>query len=175
MSASSRPVIITPDNDQRFQSFILFEPAATRINDIDILAKGEDVIFLFEKVYETLTNDDLKTQILKNRLSKVNHMLNLLTNVENIILSKFFDRIWRRYGYISNIGEQFLDLRSFQGYFPEYADISQLVAQRLDDEDEDDIDNASEEDNDDTLIPEINQDDNEEKNEELTEKKEEKK
>ena len=65
-------------------------------------------------------------------------MLDLLSAYENVVISKFFDRVWRRYSYISNIGESFLPLTLFLTYFPEYKNEKEnILAQRLDEEDED--------------------------------------
>ena len=83
-------------------------------------------------------DNSLKAQIIQNRVAKIGQMMDLLKNLDHVVMSKFFDRIWRRYSYISNIGEPFLDLPTFIQYFPEYGeDKSSLLAQRIDDEDED--------------------------------------
>lgn len=134
-----KPTIITPENELRFQNFILFEPASSRITDIDVLVRGQAVVDMYETIMGKLSDDDsLKTQILRNKLAKVGQMLDLLTVYDNVIISKFFDRVWRRYSYISNIGEAFLPLNLFLSYFPEYAqDKENILAQRLDEEDED--------------------------------------
>ncbi len=139
-----KPIIITPENEHRFQSFILFEPSSSRISELDTLVRGDDVKAMFETVMDGLSEDDsLKTQIIRNKLTKINQMLGLLTTYDNVIISRFFDRIWRRYSYISNISEPFLDLKTFLQFFPEYrTQQDQFLAQRLDDEDEEDMDTA---------------------------------
>ncbi len=139
-----KPIIITPEIETRFQSFILFEPSSTRVNDFDILLNGEQVTDMYEAVTNYLSDDDsLKTLIIKNKLTKIGQMLSLLQNHDGVLISKFFDRIWRRYSYISNIGETFLDLKTFLEIFPKYReDINQLIAVRLDEEDEDDIEST---------------------------------
>ena len=82
-------------------------------------------------------NYSLKTQIILNRVSKIGQMLDLLKGYDHVLISKFFDRVWRRYSYISNIGEPFLDLPNFIKFFPEYnQDRQALLAQRIDDEDD---------------------------------------
>lgn len=145
MSIQPKPIIITPSNEHRFQCFVLFEPASSRISEVDVLIRGEEVRTAYESIMDNLTEDDsLKTQIIKNKLGKIGQMLSLLQSCDNVIISKFFDRVWRRYSYISNIGEPLLDLKTFKHFFPQYTDIPALLAQRLDDEDEDeDIDSTT--------------------------------
>ena len=137
-----RSVTINQDNKHRFQSFILFEPASSRLTDIDILYRGDKVKELHEHIMDNIQrNQDIKSQILKNKLLKVGQMLELLSQYDNVIMTKFFDRIWRRYGYVSNIGEHFLDLPNFELFFPDLSQpTDQLMALRLDEEEEDDID-----------------------------------
>ncbi len=138
---------VTPENEHRFQCFILFEPASSRVNEFDILIKGPQVKEIFEEVMDKLSDDDnLKTLIIKNKLAKVGQMLSLLQNFDNVIISKFFDRIWRRYSYISNIGEPLLELKIFREYFPQYDDPMAILAQRLDDEDDEDMEAGTSED-----------------------------
>jgi len=134
----NRPVILSPEIEHRFQLFVVFEPASSRIPEVDILVAGPKVKELYEELMEKLFYDNsLKAQIIQNRVAKIGQMMDLLKNMEHVVLSKFFDRIWRRYSYISNIGEPFLDLPTFVQYFPEYGeDKSSLLAQRIDDEDE---------------------------------------
>lgn len=135
---------VTPENEHRFQCFILFEPASSRVNEFDVLVKGIEVRNMFDEVINSLADDDnIKTLIIRNKLAKVGQMLSLLNNFENVIISKFFDRIWRRYSYISNIGEPFLDLKTFKTFFPQYNDPAAILAQRLDEEDEEDIEGGT--------------------------------
>ncbi len=134
----NRPVVLSPDIEHRFQTFIIFEPASSRIQEFDILISGQEVRELYDRLIAELNADySMKTQIILNRVTKIGQMLDLLKSYDNVIISKFFDRVWRRYSYISNIGEPFLDLPNFTKYFPEFADDRQvLLAQRIDDEDE---------------------------------------
>ncbi len=126
------------ENHTRFQNFIIFEPNASRVLGTDIFLKGHDVKILFDKLYTKLdTTKSLKHLILFNRLSKIKQMLDLVQNQEEIIISKFFDRVWKRYSYISNLGELFLDIGTFLHHFPEYLpSLESLMAQRLDEEGE---------------------------------------
>ena len=138
---------------KRFQSFIIFEPASVRVSPSDVFLQGEDVKIFYEDLIERVISQEqtLKVQILQNRLTKVGQMLELLTNYDNVIISKYFDRIWRRYAYISHLGENMLDLPTLLNYFPEYdAKDSVVVAQRFDDE-PDDFDPEAEEDEEDDV------------------------
>ncbi|NBV41601.1 hypothetical protein EBR96_02365 [bacterium] len=141
----NRPVILTPDIEHRFQTFIIFEPASSRIHDFDILISGPKVKEMYDMLIQGLTKEySLKTQIIMNRVTKIGQMLELLKSHDHVIISKFFDRIWRRYSYISNIGEPFLDLPNFIKFFPEFAqDRQALLAQRIDDEDDEFSDGGS--------------------------------
>ena len=49
-----------------------------------------------------------------------------------LFITKFFDRIWRRYSYVSHLGESFLDLKTFLEFFPEYNTRNDILAQRVD-------------------------------------------
>ena len=112
------------------------------MSDVDILIRGQKVKEMHHTVIQLLDGDDsIKSQILRNKLFKLGQMLDLLSSYDQVIISKFFDRIWRRYSYVSNIGEHFLDLPTFLKVFPEYAvSVDQLLALRLDDEDDEDMD-----------------------------------
>ncbi len=141
-----KPLLITPETEHRFQNFILFEPASSRITEVDVLVRGEKVVEMYEHILNGVSNDDsLKAQILRHRLTKIGQMLDLLTSYENVVISKFFDRVWRRYSYISNIGEAFLHLPLFLTSFPAYVQEKEaILAQRLDEEDEEDMEGGSE-------------------------------
>jgi hypothetical protein len=119
----------------RMQSFIIFEPASVRVNEEDILFQGKEIMDFYEEFMDKIDkpDGDIQEQILANRMSKIGHMLDLIQNFEGVIVSKFFDRIWRRYAYISHLGESFIDLKTFINYFPEYdKKDSELVANRFD-------------------------------------------
>ena len=71
-------------------------------------------------------------------------MLSLLESHDNVIITKFFDRIWRRYSYVSHLGESFFSLDVFLDFFPKFDNQADtIIAQRIDahvdefDEDED--------------------------------------
>lgn len=129
--------LLQVDNVVRYQSFVIFEPASFRIQSVDVLAKGWEVKEMVDSVAEFLNrNDSLKNLILQNRLSKIEKMMDLVSQFDNVILTKFLDRIWRRYSHLSNLGETFLDLKTFRQVFPNFdMSTSAILAQRLDDED----------------------------------------
>ena len=138
---------------ERYQSFIVFEPASIRISDNDILYIGNKVQTVFDETYEKilLLQDDIKMKILLNKFEKIGNMLSLLESHDNVIITKFFDRIWRRYSYVSHLGESLYSLDVFLNFFPEKdKENDLLIAQRIDsagDEfDEDDDDDEDEDD-----------------------------
>jgi hypothetical protein len=68
-------------------------------------------------------------------------MLELLSQFDNILITKYFDRVWRRYGYISNLGETFLNLETLLAYFPEYkTKLDDIIALRFDEVEEEEFD-----------------------------------
>ena len=126
------------NNPDRHQCFVIFDPSASRVHPADILFQGDKVREIYNQFMLQLIskNQTIKEKILHNRLSKIGNMLDLLQSYENVVIAKFFDRIWRRYSYISHLGENFLDLNTFVQYFPEYkANCSDLMALRYDEED----------------------------------------
>jgi hypothetical protein len=94
---------------------------------------------MYEKVASEIEdNQSIKALTLRNRLSKIGQMLDLLVTHDNLIVTKFFDRIWRRYSYVSNISELFLDYPTFIKFFPEYEkEKENLLAQRIDGSEDD--------------------------------------
>ncbi|MBH37525.1 hypothetical protein CL658_00645 [bacterium] len=140
----------------RFQSFIVFEPASIRISDNDILYIGNNVQTLFDESFEkvSLLQNDIKMKILLNKFEKIGNMLSLLESHDNVIITKFFDRIWRRYSYVSHLGESLFSLDVFLDFFPKFDNQSdKIVAQRIDvnlDEFDEDKDEDEDEDEDDS-------------------------
>ena len=133
-------------SDVRLQNFIVFEPASLRIHKIDILAQGEKVKELFDEIASVLgRGDTLQDLIVQNRLEKIQKMIDLVPNQKNVVVTKFFDRIWKRYSYLSHLGETFLDLKTFLSIYPEHQNNrSSILAQRMDDDvDEFDLDSDS--------------------------------
>lgn len=123
------------NTEYRFHNFIVFEPASLRINDADILAQGVEVREIFDDVTDTLyRSNTLENLIVQNRLDKIGKMLDLLENYDQLILTRFLDKIWRRYAYISNLGEVFVDLKTYQTVYPELTSkIETIKAMRDDD------------------------------------------
>jgi len=131
----------------RFHSFIVFEPASLRVNDNDILLIGDPVRAFFDELMAKLLKEDksLKNQILHNKLVKIGHMLELLTTYDQVIITRYFDRIWRRYNYISHLGENFLNLDTLYSFFPKYKKDEEIIASRFGDSDDEDADSSDEE------------------------------
>lgn len=126
-----------PDNThleypERFHNFIVFEPASLRVHDSDILMIGEDVnVFFNELTGKVLARKQtIKEQILHNKLVKIGHMLELLNQYDQVLITQYFDKIWRRYSYISHLGESFLSLGTVYDFFPEYKKKKGLIANR---------------------------------------------
>jgi hypothetical protein len=132
-------ISITPETEKRFQNFIVFEPSSVRIKESDILVRGEKVVEMFDYIQEQLESDSsLDALIIKNRLRKMIQMLQLLTSFDGLIMTKFYDRVWRRFSAVSNIGEYFLDLTNFVKFFPENeSKKAELVTIRIEEDEED--------------------------------------
>ncbi len=124
------------ESEHRLQNFMVFEPASHRIQESDILYRGQKVRETFEDVMHYLSErQTLKDQILQNRLSKITKMLDLVQNYDQIVVTKFLDKIWRRYSHLSSLGETYLDLKTYLQVFPD-ANGEHLVGQRIDEEEE---------------------------------------
>ena len=135
------------DIEHRFHNFILFEPASLRLPDQDILFLGPEVTEYYYDVLDKVDLDDsLKNQIIKNRITKIGQMINLLKSDTQLIMTKFFDNVWKRHNFVSNLGEYFLDFPTFKEMFPEVLKTNQdLFALRNDTDDDQEEDNNSEE------------------------------
>ncbi len=120
-----------------YENFIVFEPGSGRIDPTDVLIKGNEVPKLFEKILEVMNQgSDLKSQIIMNRLNRISMMLDLVKEYDNIVISKFLNRVWKRYSYFSNLGENLLDLQDFLRVFPEYKKRDDLLTTRMGDDSE---------------------------------------
>jgi hypothetical protein len=126
-----------PD-DGRLIGFIVFDPSSQRIHESDLLVRGAKVKEIFDQAYYELSRrQGLSNTILLNRLGKLQKMLDLVDNFDNVIMTKFFDRIWRRYGQLSHLGEIFLDLRAYREIFAvAESDKASYLATRMDDEED---------------------------------------
>ncbi|MCP4049245.1 MAG: hypothetical protein GY730_00875 [bacterium] len=126
-------MIETSNNYNRLKNFIVFEPLSLRLKETDIFLRGDEVIKMVWNINNTIGNkDDLKSRIMKNKLSKFEKMFSLLKSNENLVMTKFFDNIWRRYSFVSNLGESFLEIPCFYKIYPEYGSQEQdIIAQRI--------------------------------------------
>ena len=124
------------ESEHRLQNFMVFEPASHRIAESDVLYRGQQVRETFDEVMHYLSErQTLKDQILQNRLSKMIKMLDLVQNYDQIVVTKFLDKIWRRYAHLSSLGETYLDLKTYLQVFPD-APHDQLIGTRIDEEEE---------------------------------------
>jgi hypothetical protein len=116
-----------------YYNFIIFEPSSLRIEEQDILAKGNQIVDINNESIEYLVKQNsMKESIILNRIKKIEMMLSLVKDFDNVIITKFINKIWRRYLYFSNLGETFLDINYFTNIFPEYKkNKNQIVAQRI--------------------------------------------
>ncbi|MDA1353340.1 MAG: hypothetical protein O3A01_02565 [bacterium] len=126
-----------------FLNFVVFEPSSQRIPPQDILAKGDAVReYLDIALAESGQHTDLKHQILVNRLTRIATMMNLVKNFENVVLTKFLNKVWRRYSFYSNLGELFLDVEDFSRFNPEFdaKNEDNFLLRIASDDDDDDSD-----------------------------------
>lgn len=126
------------EKDLRFQNFVIFDPASQRISETDIIARGYKVKEIFEEVIFVLSKGkNLQDLIIQNRLIKIEKMLDLVSDYNGVIMTRFFDRIWRRYAHLSHLGETFLDMKTFLKVYPEYQDNKlDVIAHRIYDEED---------------------------------------
>jgi hypothetical protein len=101
-----------------FNNFIFFEPSAHRISEDEILYRGEEVVDLFNKALAlSRKSSDIKDKILNNRLNRIKMMIELVKDPEFIIMTKFINKVWRRYIFFSNLGELFLDIETYASFY----------------------------------------------------------
>ena len=107
---------------QAYVSLICFEPAALRVPENDILFVGPKVREVFDTIHLNLQQDSesLKTQILLNRFNKISMMLGLVKSYDEVVITKFLDKVWKRYAFFSNLGEVFIEIEHFTKFFPQY-------------------------------------------------------
>ena len=141
------------ENPDEFVSFIVFEPASLRIPDNDLLFLGDNVTNLFQDVItsDKFTNN-IQDQILVNRLQRINMMLDLLKSNNGLIMTKFLNKIWRRYSFFSNLGELFVAAKEIKRLVPSFEFHESMILDRvvesdegLDDDDDDNSDDSNEE------------------------------
>ena len=127
------------ENPDEFVSFIVFEPASLRIPDNDLLLIGDEVADLFNQVMSSDNfSNALQDQILLNRLQRIEMMIDLLKSNSGLILTKFLNKIWRRYAFFSNLGELFINQKDLQRLVPDYKFSENTVLDRIIESDDDD-------------------------------------
>lgn len=115
-----------------YENFIVFEPASLRIDKKDILLQGSEVVSIFQHVKQNYAQkNSLKDLILSNRLQRIGIMLDLVSNYDTVIMTKFISKIWRRYTYLSQLGENFITVSAFNDLFPAFIkDKQELLGKR---------------------------------------------
>ncbi|MBL6723016.1 MAG: hypothetical protein ISQ13_03290 [Candidatus Margulisbacteria bacterium] len=147
------------ENPDEYISFIVFEPASLRIPDNDLLFMGDEVSKLFKKVVSSNHfESNIQDQTLMNRLQRIEMMVDLLKSNNGLIMTKFLNKIWRRYSFFSNLGELFISVKDMKRLAPDFKFNEQMVLDRVietddtpdDDSSDDDNDNDSSDDSDDS-------------------------
>ena len=131
-------------DDSQFHNFIIFDDTWLRIGEHEIIMRGQEIYDTFFDAYDQIRRcDDIKAQIICHRLDKVANMLEMVKNYDTMILTKFFNKVWKRYYTMSENGEQFLDLSLFKQTLPKLGKSKTIYADRIvprgnsnDDEDE---------------------------------------
>ena len=123
--------------------------------------QGEEAKQLFDRVFAIIsTHTDIKSKIIYNRLNRVKMMLSLVKSFDNLILTKFVNKVWRRYGFFSHLGEMFLTLDELIHYLPEFEKKREAITlSRTSTFEDDDIESSSETDDDDTEEESSNEED----------------
>ena len=120
------------ENPDDFISFIVFEPASLRIPDNDLLLVGDQVVELFEQIIASNSfEDNIQDQILLNRHQRIEMMLDLLKSNNGLILTKFLNKIWRRYSFFSNLGELFVSQKDLKRLTPTYKFNEPIILDRV--------------------------------------------
>ena len=131
------------ENPDEFVCFLVFEPASLRIPDNDLILLGDSAVDIFQQVSNSPHyNTSLQDQILKNRLQRIEMMIDLLKNNDGLIMTKFLNKIWRRYSFFSNLGELFLTQGELKRLVPDYTFnespiLERFVVEEIDESDDD--------------------------------------
>ncbi|MCP4051168.1 MAG: hypothetical protein GY730_10745 [bacterium] len=135
------------NNQKQFKSFMVLDLSSSRIRENDILFKGQEALDLIIKTKNICKNkDDLKSLSLINRITKLEKMMSLLNSTEDIIITKFFNVVWKRYSQISNSNEYFIDLNILQKAAPDiFKKNKDLIASRIVEKEDVDIESGIEE------------------------------
>ena len=140
------------ENPDDFLSFIIFEPSSLRIPDNDVLYVNDQVVDLFKNIIESPHfKDNIQDQILLNRLNRIDMMINLLKKTDGLVMTKFLNKIWRRYSFFSNLGELFVTKKDIHRLFPDHTFNESPILERIvepigDEESSDDTDDDDEND-----------------------------
>ncbi len=125
------------ENPDEYISFIVFEPSSIRIPDNDLLLVGDHVADLFDQVINSDSfNSSIQDEIIMNRLTRIQMMINLLKNKNGLILTKFLNKIWRRHAFFSNLGELFITKGDLKRLAPDYKFQEELILSRVVDEED---------------------------------------
>lgn len=152
-----------PADKRTFISFVVFEPASQRIEETDVLLKGDEIRALFDQIYHQVSRgDSLQEQTIYNRFARLKMMLDLVKPTDEILITKFLNKVWRRHAFFSNLGELFLTLGDLSHYDTSYdiedealilprmikqdtlADLIDSESSKDEDEDEDNEDDSEE-------------------------------
>lgn len=103
-----------------FESFIIFNNCAGRINQDDILYRGFDIAPIIENILYALSfKTELKYATMINNLAKIQKMVEM-AQPNDIVMTKFFNKIRSTHKQASNLGEKLTTLNIFLGVYPEY-------------------------------------------------------
>ncbi len=126
-------------------SLMIFDPSSQRVDPEDVFLQGAEVKALFDRVFAIISSSsNIKEKIIYNRLTRVKMMLDLVKTYDNVILTKFVNKVWRRYGFFSHLGETFVSLNELVAYLPEYAPKKEtIILARYVNFDDDDIESSN--------------------------------
>ena len=143
------------ENPDEFVSFIVFEPASLRIPDNALLLVGDQVNDLFQQVMSSdKFESNIQDQILINRLQRIEMMLDLLKSNNGLVLTKFLNKIWRRYSFFSNLGELFITQKDLKRFAPSYKFNETIILDRIVESEEPiEEEETSESEENETMIP----------------------
>jgi hypothetical protein len=134
------------EDPNEFISFLVFEPNSLRIPDNDILLMGSDVVDFFNLIISSNKFDaSIKDQILLNKLQRIQMMIDLLKSPQGLIMTKFLNKIWRRYTFFSNLGEPFILKKEIKRFNPPFKLSNDLILSRIAVEIEEEVDKKTEE------------------------------
>jgi hypothetical protein len=120
------------ENEGEYVSFLVFEPNSLRIPENDILLIGDQVLDLFHSIINSSDfNSSMQDKILLNKLQRIDMMLNLLKSNNGLIMTKFLNKIWRRYAFFSNLGEHFVQKQELDRFNPKFPFTESLILNRV--------------------------------------------